>query len=144
MVADREEGLAEGSAADVVVKSLGLKPRASSWLMTLLMSLVASRLVLLESDALREGTKPWAASLLITRLTSGRVRFSKAESRSGMARFEVVSLVGTKPCCSSRLRTRGTLGADRDSMSELRFRVSRFEVVGAALGTKPACCRLAM
>lgn len=61
VVADREGLLlsADGSAAEPpCVKSLGLKPTASSWLMTLLMSLVASRLVLLRSDLLPEGTKP--------------------------------------------------------------------------------------
>ena len=60
--------------------------------MTVLMSPVASRLVMLELELLPDGTKPWAASLLMTRLMSGSVRFSKADSASETPRFEAVPL----------------------------------------------------
>ena len=123
------------------MKSLGLNPYASSWLMTVLISPVASRFVMLEFEPLPDGTKPWAASLLTTRSMSGKARFSRAaDSRSGTARLEVVvpsvPLAGTKPCWPSKAMTRGTLGMDRFSISGSRLKVSRFEVVVAfALGT---------
>ena len=125
------------------MKSAGLKPRASSWLMVVLMSSVASRLVLLDEEEvllLPVGTNPWAASLLTTRLMSGKVRFCKGESRSGIARLEAAlseSLEVTKPCWPSRARTSGTLGTSRFFMSGSGPARSRFEVavVGLALGT---------
>ncbi len=117
--------------------------------MTVLMSLALSRLEMADWDRLPDGTKPCASSLLITRLISGMVRFSKPELIPAISRFEVVPLMGTKPCCSSKLMTRGMLGVDRFSIKESRLRESRFEfvvfaVVAFALGTKPACLRLTM
>ena len=112
--------------------------------MVVSMSLVASRLVVIELDTSADRTKPWAASLLITRLMSGKVRFCRAVERSRMSRFEVVPLAGTKPCWPSNSMTSGTLGTERCEISGPRLRVSRFEVVGAALGTNPAWTRLTM
>ena len=115
--------------------------------MMVLMSLALFRLEMLDWELLPDGTKPCASSLLMTRLMSGKVRFSKVDSRPEASRFEAVpsvALTGTKPCCSSKLMTRGMLGTDRFSTSESRLRASRFEIVAFALGTNPACSRLAM
>lgn len=122
-------------------------------MMPLMPLIVLSRLEMLDWEVLPDGTKPYASSLLMTRLTSGRVAFSAADPKAESSRLEGVPEVlvaGKKPCCSSKLITRGMLGTDRFSISESRLRALRLDFVAFAsgvtfaLGRKPASSRLTM